>query len=101
MQQKWYVIESQTAKGKYNQNNYIKFETESIKLSLCDYFDAFVLVSGDVKVTADDDTDVAFKICAPFSTCIKQKLMMCLLIKQAMFTLQCLCTIWLNIAIII
>ena len=28
---KWYVINSQTAKGKYNQNNSIKFETESIK----------------------------------------------------------------------
>ena len=94
MQQKWYVIESQTAKGKNNQNNYIKFETESIELSLCGYSDAFDLVAAvNLKVTADDDTDVAFKICAPFSTCIKQKLMMCLLIKQAMFTLQCLCTI--------
>ena len=27
---KWYVIESQTAKGKYNHNNSIKFETEKI-----------------------------------------------------------------------
>ena len=27
----WYVIDSQTAKGKCNQNNSIKFETESIK----------------------------------------------------------------------
>ena len=28
---KWYVIDSQTAKDKYNQNNSIKFETESIR----------------------------------------------------------------------
>ena len=28
---KWYVIDSQTAKGKYKQGNIIKFETESIK----------------------------------------------------------------------
>ena len=32
---KLYVIDSQTAKDKYNQNNSIKFETESIKPSLC------------------------------------------------------------------
>ena len=28
---KWYVIDSQTAKDKYNPNNSIKFETETIK----------------------------------------------------------------------
>ena len=27
---KWYVIESQTTKGKYNQGDTIKFETETI-----------------------------------------------------------------------
>ena len=26
VQKKWYVIDSQTAKGKYNQNNSIKFD---------------------------------------------------------------------------
>ena len=31
------VTNSQTSKDKFNQNNSIKFETESIKLSLCDY----------------------------------------------------------------
>ena len=39
---KWYVINSQTAKGKYKQGDTIKFETEIIKSSLCDYFDAFI-----------------------------------------------------------
>ena len=42
---KWYVIGSQAAKNKYNQNSSIKFETESIKSSLCDYSDAFILVT--------------------------------------------------------
>ena len=28
----WYDIDGQTAKGKYNQNNSTKFETESIKV---------------------------------------------------------------------
>ena len=53
---KWYVIDSQTASDKYNQNNSIKFEAESIKL-------------GDETVTLDNDTDVAFINCAPFFTC--------------------------------
>ena len=68
---KWYVIDSQTTKGKYKQGNTIKFETETIKSSLCDYSDAFILVTGNITVNAANDTDVAFKNCAPFSTCKK------------------------------
>ena len=66
---KWYVIDSQTIKGKYKQGDTIKFETETIKSSLCDCSDAFILVTGNIIVAADDDTDVAFKNCAPFFTC--------------------------------
>ena len=58
---KCYVIDKQ--------GGTIKFETETIKSSLCDYSDAFILVTGNIAVTADNDTDVAFKNCAPFSTC--------------------------------
>ena len=56
-------------KGKYKQGDTIKFDTETIKSSLCDYFDAFILVTGNITVNAANDTDVAFKNCAPFSTC--------------------------------
>ena len=66
---RWYVIDSQTTKGKYKQGDTIKFETETIKSSLCDYSDAFILVTGNITVAANNDTDVAFKNCAPFSTC--------------------------------
>ena len=66
---KWYVTDSQTTKGKYKQGDVIKFETETIKSSLCDYSDAFILVTGNITVAANNDTDVAFKNCAPFSTC--------------------------------
>ena len=66
---KWYVIYSQTEKEKYNQNNSKKFETESVKSSLCDYSDVFIVVTGDMTITANNDTDIAFKNCAPFSTC--------------------------------
>ena len=66
---KWYVIDNQKAKGKYNQNNYIRFRTETIKQSLCDYSDAYILVTGDITINAGNNADVAFKECAPFSTC--------------------------------
>ena len=59
---KRYVIDLQTAKGKYNPNDSIKFETGSIESSLCDY------ICGFVSVDADNNTDVAFKN-ALFSTC--------------------------------
>ena len=67
---KWYVINRrQATKGKYKQGDTINFETETIKSSLCDYSDAFILVTGNITVAANNDTDVAFKNCAPFSTC--------------------------------
>ena len=34
---KWYVIDCETAKGKYKQGDTIKFQKETIKSSLCDY----------------------------------------------------------------
>ena len=66
---KWYVIDSQTTKGKYKQGDTIKFETETIKSSLGDYSDAFILVTGNITVNADNNTDVAFKNYASFFTC--------------------------------
>ena len=55
-------IDSQTAKDKYNQNNYLKFQTESFKSSLYDYSEGFILVTGDITVTENND-------CALFSAC--------------------------------
>ena len=60
---------SQTVKSKYKQCDTIKFETETVKSSLCDYSDAFILVTGNITVVSNNDTDVAFKNYAPFSTC--------------------------------
>ena len=56
-------------KGKYKLGGTIKFETETIKSDLCVYSDAFILVTGNIAVTANNNTDFAFKNCAPFSTC--------------------------------
>ena len=69
LQQKCYVIDSQTAKSKNFQNSSIKFETKSIKLSLCDYSHVFILVTWNITVTTNNNTDVAIKTCAPFSAC--------------------------------
>ena len=65
---KWYVIDSRIAKGKYKQGDTITFETGTIKSSLCDYSDAFILVTGNITVNAVNNKDAALKICAPFST---------------------------------
>ena len=47
----------------------MKFEI--IKSNLCDYSDAYILVTGDIKATGRDaNTKVAFKNCAPFTKCL-------------------------------
>ena len=44
--------------------------TKVIKPNLCDYSDAYILVTEDIKVTnIGADTNVEFKNCAPF-TCV-------------------------------
>ena len=66
---KRYIINDQNG-GNYgigdeNENDStIKFETKVIKPNLCDYSDAYILVTA---VAAD--TNVAFKNCAPFTRC--------------------------------
>ena len=58
--------------GRGNENDStIKFETKVIKPNLCDYLDAYILATGDIKVAAVAiDTNVAFKNCAPFTRCV-------------------------------
>ena len=65
---KWYDINDQN-NGQYGTGNYNdKFETKVIKRNLCDYSDAYTIVTGDIKVAAAaTDTNVAFINCAPFT----------------------------------
>ena len=68
---KWYIINDQN-NGQYGNDNdsTIKFETKVIKPNLCDYSDAYILLTGDIKVAAvGADTSVPFKNCAPFTRC--------------------------------
>ena len=71
---KWYIINDQN-NGQYGRGNEnyltIKFETKVIKPNLCDNSDAYILVTGDIKVSAiAADINVAFKNCAPFTRCV-------------------------------
>ena len=57
-QKKWYVIDSES-KGKYSHHDPIKFSTKSIESSLCDYSDAYILVTGDTAVKRKNAADTA------------------------------------------
>ena len=47
---KEYIINSESS-GNYSQNDEIKFLTRSIESSLCDYSDAYILVTENISVT--------------------------------------------------
>ena len=60
--------------GQYGEDdindNTIKIDTEAVKPFLCDYSDAYILVTGDITVVGGDvNTKVAFKNCHPFIKC--------------------------------
>ena len=62
---KWHAINDQN-NGRYGRGNQndptIKFETKVIKPNLCDYSDAYILVTGDIKVEdVAANTNVPFK----------------------------------------
>ena len=68
---KWYIIHDKN-NGQYgigNENDStVKFETKVIKPNLCDYSDAYVFVTGDIKVAnIASNTSATFKNCAPFT----------------------------------
>ena len=66
---KWYVIDSES-KGNYSKDDPIKFLTKSLESSLCDYSDAYILVTGNITATPNNAaTQVVFKNCAPFEKC--------------------------------
>ena len=83
--QKWYIIDIES-KSNYLHENPIKFLTSSLESNLCDYSDAYILVTGNITVTRtiaaataagnpqtkqppDAATQVIFKSCAPFKDC--------------------------------
>ena len=69
---RWYIIDDQNtgnnAYGNGEDGTIIKFETKVIKPNLCDYSDAYILVTGNIQ-NKPANSVVAFKNCAPFRTC--------------------------------
>ena len=68
---KWYIINDQN-NGQYRRgdenDSTSKFETKVVKLNLCDYSEAYIFVTGDIKVAdVAANTNVAFKNRAPFT----------------------------------
>ena len=63
---KWYIINDQNNSqyGKGNENDStIKFITETVKSFLVDYSDAYILVTGDIKIVGGNaNTNIALKI---------------------------------------
>ena len=79
VRKKWCIIDSES-NGNYSHENPIKFLTNSLEWRLCDYSDAYVLVTRNITVkrknaadTADIAlgviTQIAFKNCKPFEKC--------------------------------
>ena len=69
---KWYITDSES-KGNYSHKNPIKFLTILLESSLCDYSDAYILVTGNITATPNNETtQVVFKNCAPFEKCRKE-----------------------------
>ena len=63
----------------YNINSQIRFKTSMFKSSLCDYSDAYILVSGTVTVpntetavNPNNRKNTLIKNCAPFTECISE-----------------------------
>ena len=77
---KWHVVDTES-KCNYSHENR-KFLTSSLESNLCNYSDAYVLVTGIITVTRtitgdpvqrkqvlNTATHVVFKTCAPFENC--------------------------------
>ena len=76
----WVKI-NDNARGTYNTNSHIQFETSMLKSSLCDYIDAYILVKGNITVQNTAGTgqpannngrEVLFRNCAPTTGCINE-----------------------------
>ena len=68
---KWYIVNDHN-NGNYSQGDdvrsIVKFDTEIVRPFLCDYSDAYILVTGNIKVqNGNYVTRVAIKNCHPFT----------------------------------
>ena len=76
----WVEINDES-RGNYNTNSQIRFKTSILRLSLCNYSDAYIFVKGTIKVAItatagavanNTNKKVIFKNCVPFTSCISR-----------------------------
>ena len=58
----WIEI-NDNARGKYNKDSQIKFEISVLKSNLCDYSNAYILVSWTITITGAGGNDAAKRAC--------------------------------------
>ena len=67
---KWYIVNDHN-NGNYSHGDdvqsIVKFNTEIVKPFLCDYSDAYILVTGDIKVQGGNDKTRVTINCHPFT----------------------------------
>ena len=72
---KWIEVYHQSEKN-YNFNKEIRIKTPMLRLDLCDFSDAYIVVKGEITVTnpnnAKRNKAIAFKNNAPFINCISK-----------------------------
>ena len=68
---KWNIVNDQS-NANYDVGNEIIYITEVSKSNLCDYNNTYILVRGDITVTAAPETQVSFKNCTSFSKYISK-----------------------------
>ena len=64
---RWYIIDPQATN--FEAGKTIKFDTKVIKPNLCDYSEAYILVTGTINNSNANGNTVCFKNCAPFRSC--------------------------------
>ena len=64
----WNIVDD-SSKSNYNAGNEIIYNTEVLKSNLCDYNNAYILVTDDI-IIGHQERQVAFKNCTPFTKCI-------------------------------
>ena len=72
---KWIEVFDQSG-GTYNTNKQIRFKTPMLRYDLCDYNDAYIVVTGKITVMDPDnnayDKKLAFQNNGPFISCISK-----------------------------
>ena len=66
---KWNIV-NDNSKANYGIGSEIIYNTEVLISILCDYNDFYILVKGNITVTAAPEIKITFKNCAQFTKCI-------------------------------